>query len=52
MKITLGKVTAVTPNNAFERSVNRHRAPAANAARHHAPAACSRAQRAGAQRER
>jgi len=40
------------PNNAFERSVKRHRVRAASAARHHAPAARSRAQRAAAQRER
>jgi hypothetical protein len=40
------------PNNAFERSVRRHRVRAAGAARHHAPAARSRAHRAAAQRER
>jgi len=42
----------VAPNNAFERSVNRHRARAADAARHHASSARSRAHRAAAQRER
>jgi hypothetical protein len=52
MKITLGEVTVVTPNNAFERPVNRHRVRAANAERHHALSARSRAHRAAAQRER
>jgi hypothetical protein len=52
MKIALGEVTVVTPNNAFERSVNRHRVRAASAARHHASPARSRARRAAAQRER
>ena len=40
------------PNNAFERTVNRHRVRAASAARQHALPARSRAHRAAAQRER
>jgi hypothetical protein len=39
-------------NNAFERTVNRHRVRAANAARHHALPARSRAHCAAAQRVR
>jgi len=43
---------APPPNNAFERTVNRHRVRAASAARQHALPARSRAHRAAAQRER
>jgi len=42
----------VPPNNAFERSVSRHRVRAASAARQHVLPARSRARRAAAQRER